>query len=297
MTTAIRWLGNWASRLGPRQPPAARPTLVPARSSTVRRGSGARRIAPLPGGILVAEVFHARLRPRGNAFSYKVNYLCVPLSQIDRLDRTWMRLDRPAAVAFHRRDHGDGGELADWLRARLRRWHLDDACDGEIILIALPRLFGYVFNPVSFWCCHDSAGGLRAVLCEVRNTFHERHNYLVFHDDRRRIEPGDWLEARKLFHVSPFMPVAGHYRFRFTIDADRVAVTINYDDGHGPALSTRISGTREALDDRTVVRRFLCNPLMTFAVIFRIHWQAVRLWFRRTPFFVKPAPPKDETTR
>jgi hypothetical protein len=311
---ALRLIGAWTARDVPSRSAKSaggrtasrNPTALARAADNPQRGASSagrrpladhKHAAALPGGILVAEVFHKRLRPRVNAFRYKVSYLCLPLADIDRIDGRWLGVDRAAPVSFMRRDHGDGGDLAQWIRGHLRHWGLDDVCDGETTLIAMPRLFGYVFNPISFWCCHDAVGGLRAVLCEVRNTFGERHNYLVFHDDRRVIAPGDWLAARKLFHVSPFMPVEGHYRFRFLIDACRVAVTIDYHDKDGPILLTGVAGRRAPLDPRSAAGPFLRNPLMTLAVIFRIHWQAARLWFRRTPFFVKPAPPEDETTR
>jgi DUF1365 family protein len=251
----------------------------------------------LRGDILVAKVFHKRLRPRVNGFTYKVNYLCVPLSAIDRLDGRWLGVDRAAPVAFHRRDHGDGGDPRRWIRDRLGEWQLDDVCDGDVVLITLPRMLGYVFNPVSFWCCQDAAGRLRAVLCEVSNTFGERHNYLVCHDDGRPIAAADRLAGRKVFHVSPFLPVAGSYRFRFALDPERVSVNVDYHDGDAPILLTTVAGRREPLTDAAVVRRFLLNPLMTVGVIFRIHWQAARLWLRRTRFFAKPVPPKETTTR
>jgi hypothetical protein len=251
----------------------------------------------LPGGILVATVLHRRLRPRVNAFAYKVNYLCVALSDIDRLDGRWLGVDRAAPVSFHRRDHGDGGDLDLWMRDRLREWRLDTVCAGRIMLITLPRQLGYVFNPVSFWCCHDTAGRLRAVLCEVSNTFGERHNYVVCHDDARPIAPDDWIEGRKVFHVSPFLPVSGRYRFRFALDDGHAAVTVHYHDGDGLVLATSIAGRRESLCDRSVACRFLARPLMTLAVICRIHWQALRLWLKRTRFFSRPAPPGETTTR
>ncbi|MCW5748460.1 MAG: DUF1365 domain-containing protein, partial [Alphaproteobacteria bacterium] len=165
---------------GDHAPPAGQPTATTGRD---------RSKAGLTGGILVAKVVHKRLRPRVNAFAYKVNYLCVSLSDIDRLDGRWLGVDRAAPVAFHRRDHGDGDDLQRWIRARLRDWQLDRVCDGDVVLITLPRMLGYVFNPVSFWCCRDAAGRLRAVLCEVCNTFGERHNYLVCHDGGRPIAP------------------------------------------------------------------------------------------------------------
>ena len=87
--------------------------------------------------------------------------------------------------------------------------------DGEVVLHAFPRMLGYVFNPVSFWVCHDREGRVRAVLCEVCNTFGEQHNYLLAHPDGRPLVSGETLRARKVLHVSPFCEVKGGYRFRF----------------------------------------------------------------------------------
>ncbi|QQS13242.1 MAG: DUF1365 domain-containing protein [Rhodospirillales bacterium] len=268
------------------------------RSSAAHAGVPARR-APVAAGLLTAEVSHARLRPRPHAFRYRVSYLTVALDEIDALDRPGFGVDRAAPVSFHRRDHGarDGGDLATWIRAELSAWGLDSICDGRVVLQTSPRLLGYVFNPVSFWYCHDSAGALRAVLCAVSNTFGERHNYLVFHEDRRPIAPDDWLEGRKAFHVSPFLAVAGIYRFRFRLAADHVRVDIQLRDGDGPILTTSVAGRRAPLDDRAVRRWIVRNPLMTIGVVFRIHWQALRLWRKRARFFRKPDPPRETTTR
>jgi DUF1365 family protein len=257
------------------------------------------RAAALAGGVLAAQVMHRRLRPKVNAFAYPVAYLCVPLSKLDGLARRWLRLDRAGLVAFHVRDHGplDGSPLEPWARTMLAEFGLAEVCDGDIVLMAMPRLLGYVFNPVSFWFCRDRAGGLRAVLCEVHNTFGERHNYLVFHDDHRPIAPRDSLPGRKVFHVSPFLPVDGDYRFRFAFGESAVSVAIDYADREGLMLQTAVSGTREPLDDAAVRRRFLFNPFMTLGVVARIHWQALKLVWKRATFHSKPEPPAKQTTR
>jgi DUF1365 family protein len=150
---------------------------------------------------------------------------------------------------------------------------------------------------VSFWFCRDRSGALRAVLCEVNNTFGESHCYLVHHDDRRPIEPDAWLEGRKAFHVSPFLPVEGGYRFRFRLDDARAHVDVNYHDAKGLMLATSVGGRREALTDGSVLRRFLGNPTMTLAVIVRIHWQALHLFCKQAKFHRKPAPPAELVTR
>jgi len=134
-----------------------------------------------------AEVVHRRLRPRENAFRYRVAYLCLGLEDLDGAAGRWLKVDRPGLISFRRADHGarDGGDLAPWLKQLLAGHGLADACDGEPMLMTMPRMLGYVFNPVSFWFCRDRSGALRAVLCEVCNTFGERHCYLVHHADAR----------------------------------------------------------------------------------------------------------------
>ena len=93
--------------------------------------------------------------------------------------------------------------------------------NGEIVLYCFPRMLGYVFNPVSFFVCHDAAGTVRAVLAEVNNTFGESHCYLLAHADGRALVSGETMTAPKVFHVSPFFPVAGHYEFRFHFGSGR----------------------------------------------------------------------------
>ncbi len=249
--------------------------------------------------VVDAVVVHRRTRPRTNAFRYRVAYLCLGLDDLASAAGRWLRLDRPGLVAFRSADHGarDGDNLEVWLRRVLDSRGLGEVCDGDIQLMTLPRMLGYVFNPVSFWFCRDRAGNLRAVLCEVNNTFGEGHCYLVHHDDRRALQPDEWLEGRKVFHVSPFLPIEGRYRFRFRLDEAIIHVDVNYHDSQGLMLATSVGGRREPLCDKAVVRRFLGNPMMTLGVVARIHWQALQLWRKRAKFYSKPAPPPEFLTR
>ncbi len=248
--------------------------------------------------LFSGEVMHSRLRPRRNRFRYPVFFLRVPVDRLDRLRRPLLSLDRWNLFSLHRRDHGarDGSDLHAWIRRILELNGIDRA-DGEVWLQAFPRVLGYVFNPVSFWLCHDRQGALRAVLCEVSNTFGERHNYLLAHPDQRPIEGGDWLSARKVFHVSPFCEVRGNYRFQFSLAGSACAIRIDYDDGNGMLLATAVRGTARPLTSGALARVFLLHPWMTLAVIARIHWQALQLWRKGVPFFRKPLPPAQETTR
>ena len=173
------------------------------------------------------------------------------------------------------------------------------AADGEIVLHAFPRMLGYVFNPVSFWVCHDSTGSVRAVLCEVRNTFGERHSYLLSSAEGAPLESGQSLAARKVFHVSPFCDVKGRYAFRFHFGAERWLARIDYFDGDSdePLLETWIAGQAEALTPAATRGLAWRYRFFTIGVIARIHWQALKLWGKRVPYFTKPAPPQAPLSR
>ncbi|MBV8408443.1 MAG: DUF1365 domain-containing protein [Alphaproteobacteria bacterium] len=249
--------------------------------------------------IVDATVVHRRLRPARNGFRYRVAYLCLDLDRLELAEGRWLGVDRGRLLSFRQADHGgrDGSPLRPWLQAVLDRHDLGTVCNGQVILMTLPRLLGYVFNPVSFWFCCDRSSALRAVLCEVNNTFGERHCYLVQHDDGQAIAHDTWLEGRKAFHVSPFLPVDGRYRFRFRLEAERVHVDVNFYDEAGLVLATSVGGRREPLSDRAVLRRFVARPAMTLAVIARIHWQALLLWRKRVRFHARPKPPAELVSR
>ncbi len=250
-------------------------------------------------------VRHTRLRPVRNAFAYGTYYLRLPVRSLGQGDFgcTLFSRNRFNLLSFRDADHGDGETpLAEWIDALLRREGVNDA-DGEVWLQAMPRVLGFVFNPVSFWFCHRQDGALRAVLCDVRNTFGERHFYLL--DSGGEIANGAELTARKVFHVSPFCQVEGGYRFRFSrfqrlhdgARSESTLACIDYDDPAGVLLQTSVSGNASALSNASVARAFFGYPLMTFGVVLRIHVQALRLWLRRVPFFSKPVPPPQKVTR
>jgi uncharacterized protein len=244
------------------------------------------------------QVRHTRLRPVRHAFAYPTYFLMLPLRALAHAPCKALTHNRAGLLSFFDKDHGDGrspaqgGALA-WVIELLHSQGITDA-DGEVWLQCYPRVLGYAFKPVSFWYCHTTSGSLRAVVVEVNNTFGERHVYLL---DSPRY--GMEHSAAKVFHVSPFCAVEGGYRFRFmtTPTRSKLVARIDYDDAQGALINTSVSGSLQPYTVQTRRTALWRYGAMTLAVIARIHWQALRLWLLRVPFFKKPKPPADLVIR
>lgn len=233
--------------------------------------------------LFFGQVMHRRLRPVVNAFVYPVFYVQLPLRDLAAANCGIFSVDKPNLLSFRSKDHGlrDGSPLLPWIEHLLRTQGLPH--DGEIVLQTFPRVLGFVFNPVSFWFCHDRSRRLVAVLAEVNNTFGGTHSYLV-HNDGAPLPEDREMHADKCFHVSPFCTVTGRYAFRFRLGEHIQVAHIDYDDGAGPLLLTAISGRPAAWGVPALLRALLRMPLLTFGVVVRIHWQAFRLWIKKVPF-------------
>lgn len=251
---------------------------------------------PIASALYEGNVAHKRFKPTAHRLDYRVFSMLLDLGELATLDKSLrlFSLNRFNLFCFFERDHGDGqGNLRDWVGRQLERADID-LRGGTIRLLCYPRILGYVFNPLSVYYCHGEEGDLRAVLYEVSNTFGERHCYLIPVQG-----PGDGVVSQsceKNFYVSPFIAVQGKYAFKLAAPGETVALTIDQSDDHGRVLTASFTGRRSAFTDRALARVFARYPLMTVKVIAGIHWEAFRLWRKRTPMFQRPPPPKEAVT-
>jgi DUF1365 family protein len=241
------------------------------------------------------ETFHGRKGLVSNSFRYGVDYLLLdPETAVG--PRLFSR-NRGNLTSLHDVDHGGApgqGRGIVWAREVLAAH--DAPGQEKILLLAQPRVLGHVFNPVSFWLCHDMAGNLRSVIAEVSNTYGDRHSYLCHRADKGPISREDVLSATKIFYVSPFQPVEGGYSFRFDIRPDRIGIWIDYSAGAGGLYAT-LTGPRVALSNGGILRACLRRPFGSRRVLALIHWQALKLAIKGAKFRSRPVPPVDEVTK
>ena len=207
--------------------------------------------------------------------------------------------NRRNLMALHDRDHGGprgAGRGVAWVREVLARTHAAGTQDWRILLLAQPRILGTRFSPVSFWFALDRSGRLRAAIAEVNNTYGDRHSYLCAHADFAPILPGDVLQTDKIFHVSPFQPLSGRYRFSFGLTDQAVSIKIRFRDYEG-GLDAGVAGPLRPLSSPAILGVLLRRPLGAVRVLALIHWQAVRLWWRGATFRPRPSPPAEDLSR
>jgi uncharacterized protein len=249
------------------------------------------------GFLYPTRVMHRRLVAPLYRFVYRLFHLLLDIDRIDELART-LRLfsrNRLNLVSFHDRDHGDGqGSLRAWAERLLAAEGVRLA-GGRIRLLCLPRVLGFAFNPISIWYCEHRDGTLRAIIAEVRNTFGEKHSYLLASGGRPLAYEGPHAKD-KCFHVSPFMDLVGRYEFRFNEPDSTVRVLIHETREGAPLLDATLAGERAALTDGALLREVAKMPWMTLKVVAAIHWEALKLWLRGAKFHRKPAPPEPEYT-
>ena len=241
--------------------------------------------------LYFGEVMHARLKPMGHRFSYRVMSLLIDLDRLSEAGRQspLFAVNRPSLYSFHEADHGrrDGSPLRDYVGTCAAQ-HDVELSGGKVLLLCYPRLLGFTFNPLSVYFCYRADGRLALVIYEVRNTFGEIHPYVLPVRDGELSAAGLRQQQDKLFYVSPFVEMAMRYHFRVAPPDETVKLRILETDRQGPLLSATFSGRRRALTTAALLRAFFALPLVTFKIVGAIHWEALRLWLKGARLVPRP---------
>jgi uncharacterized protein len=233
----------------------------------------------LNSALYSGSVLHRRVRPVIHTLRYRVFWLLLDLDEIDDLAKTlWLfSRNRFNALGFYDRDHGDGetAPLRTQIRQQLSK--ADVRADGKILILSMPRILGYVFNPLSVYFCYDADDELKAIVYQVHNTFGERHNYVLpVCDAGGRIQQ----QCEKAFYVSPFLGMDLRYAFNVVPPGQGINVSIRGYDSSGLVILTALSGERRELSDRSLFFALCAFPFLTLKVVAAIHWHALRLYFK-----------------
>ena len=245
-------------------------------------------------GLYPGVVTHTRLKPRRHSLRYRIFMLLLDLDELPTLDRDLklFSVKRFNLMGFDPARHGDGSKTPLKAQVEAQLAAAGIAHGGPVRLLAMPRILGGGFNPLSVFYCHRVDGALSAILYEVNNTFGERHSYLIPADDAPVVKQA----CDKGFYVSPFMDMDLAYAFRIRPPGAQVQVLVDVDDAEGRVLATGFAAQRQELTDRNLLTAWLTHPWMTVGVVGAIHWEALLIWLKGERIRQRPPRPARAVT-
>ncbi len=230
--------------------------------------------------IYEGNVIHKRFRPREHYFKYKVFSLLIDLSELKEIQKEikFFSYNKFNLISFYDVDHGsrDGKPLDVWVKENLKKNGVVDSV-VKIKLLCYPRIFGYVFNPLSIFFIYDKNNELISILYEVKNTFGEQHTYVFKIKKTNNLLQNN---CDKKFHVSPFIEMNCKYFFKIINPENKLSVVINQNDNQGKLLYASQDGTKKELSNKNLIFSYIKHPLMTFKIIGAIHFEALKLWLK-----------------
>lgn len=247
--------------------------------------------------FLKGHVYHARTETAENKFRYPIFNIYFSINSVNQLAALFKnRYSNILKLSSENYLDSQKGNLKEFIQKTVsEKFNFNSETDYDsIFLQTIPKMFGYVFNPVSFWYFFKNKQ-LVAVLSEVNNTFGERHYYWL--EDKKLNLNNQWLRAEKEFHVSPFFDLEGTYQFKFRFDDNKIEAHIQFiGNDEQPRIITWIKGELFHPEDVKLSELIFKYGWMTPLVVVRIHYQALKLYFKKAKFFTKPQLPKNEVT-
>ena len=237
--------------------------------------------------IYNGHVVHKRFKPKVHYFKYKVFSLLIDLSELEILDKkvNFFSFNKFNLISFYEKDHGerDGSSLKLWVKKNLEKNNIQ-VNNIKIKILCYPRIFGFVFNPLSVFYVYNLEDQLISILYEVKNTFGEQHTYIFkVTKDSNLIQNN----CSKKFHVSPFIEMNCNYFFRLLKPGNKISVIIDQYDSEDKILYASQDGFRSDFNTKHLIKSYLKHPIMTFKIILAIHFEAFKLWAKGIKFIKK----------
>ncbi len=249
-------------------------------------------------GFLLGDIRHHRYIPKKHMFRYNMYWSLLDLDKLnENADRyrffsneTWNLL------SYRKQDFiGAGKQQTKDSVLNFLSKETNKAFDGKVFILSHLRFLGFNFNSVSFYFCIDKQGELQYIISEITNTpWGERHAYL--HSCEKSLSRSGCciFNFSKNFHISPFVSMDMNYQWLFKITNSNMRihmkVTKKNKEKNDPlkVLDVTFTGKHLPLTQANISKLIFKNPFQPLKMIFGIYWQALRLWFKKVPFYSHP---------
>lgn len=232
-------------------------------------------------GIYCGKTHHIRFRPKRHEFSYPLYYLAFDINKIKDIINVLplFAYNKTSLFSLHDTDYlrCEAGTIRQKVDKFLKSQGVAETF-SKIILVTMPRMLGYVFNPVSFYLCYDDDKKLQALIAEVNNTFGERHCYFMPVNDEDRSDTYHF-KIPKEFFVSPFFKVDGEYSIFLRDKSEKLDISITLKRAGERHFNALLSVTGKPFSKLEFIKTIAKYPLLLWLTMSRIHFQALKLKF------------------
>ena len=232
-------------------------------------------------------VTHTRFSPFQHKFKYRVTYFWFDLNEFRK--RLFFKKNQFSLFSFYDKDHGEVGakkiNFCNFINKEVERRTKQKF--KKIKVMCLPRILGYVFNPISVFVFYDQKLNPKQIVFEVSNTFKERHAYL-----KKIKKTGNTFRLKKKFYVSPFFNIDGEYEIKFNVDRNLLNLFILYRNKNSKIFSASFKGKFKRMTNINILKTFISNSFQNLIVTFGIYYQALKLFTKGATYVNKPDKPK-----
>ena len=226
--------------------------------------------------IYECEVMHCRLSPILNKFIYNIFMFRLDLDEIDALDKLTpiFSYNKFNIFSFFDKDYLSENNKSTKIKVieYLSSNGLQIGRNCKIELITMPRIFGYTFNPVSFYFISEN-NMHRYAIAQVNNTYGEMKLYLLTDFSNFEYE----LRTRKYFYVSPFSKLDTYFHFKLKPPNKNLDIKIDEYEDNKKILLSSIFGNEKSFRSSLLFKFIFRYPFLTLKVIFLIHYHALLL--------------------
>lgn len=241
-------------------------------------------------GLYIGKVFHHRLMPKSHFLNYKLFQVLIDLESPKSC--ALFSINKFNFFSFFEKKHGPIKDnvtkpLLERIIEKLNENQIYEFGD-KIYLLAMPAIFGFVFNPISIYFVENKEGNIKAIIYEVNNTFGDRHSYILRNPNAPKIKQN----TKKQLHVSPFMDMDMEYDFRVKYSNENFKILIslfkNNETNRALYLTAGFNAKIKELNNINLLKLLFLMPLMTLGVVFSIHWDALKIWIKGIKYRPKP---------
>lgn len=225
------------------------------------------------------KVIHKRFIPKKYNFPFRFFWFHIELDEIEELERKlwFFSYNKKNVFSLFDKDHWYTPNLS--IAQNVSKYLQEQGFYKDITSIKLVtslRVFGYVFNPVSYYFITTNENE-RYCLIQICNTFKELKPIFIPNPEKNN---KFYIKCKKNFYVSPFTKMNEDMEYHIKDSEKNLSIVIHSFNNKDIEVTTILKSIKLAITNRRLMYYTLRFPFITFQIIFFIHFHALILFLK-----------------